>query len=56
LVVRSETKQGRRRSSDDWFQYGAVPRAPGDTRMMRRNLAAVNLSLQWLLEKKAENA
>jgi hypothetical protein len=29
---------------------------PGDTRMMGRNSPAVNLSLQWLLEKNAGNA
>jgi hypothetical protein len=31
-------------------------RAPADTRMMRRNSAAVNLSLQQMLEKDGENA
>jgi hypothetical protein len=32
------------------------PRGPGDTRMMLRISSAVNLSLQRLLEKNAENA
>jgi hypothetical protein len=37
-----------------WFQYGAVARVPDGTRMMRRNSAAVNLSLQRLREKNGE--